>query len=298
MISSPPPLWRTPAVRHLAWLCQAPPLINTGRVLDVRTVMPSDYLETLQALDQSPEPLLARLADGNSHRLGLYFENLYHFLLTDVLNWTILLRNLPIRNAQGQTLGELDFVVRNPTTKRLEHHEVAVKFYLAFDTGYTTQWYGPNARDRLDLKADRMLAHQSRMTERPETRAVLADHHLDEPIEQAIVMPGYLFQSDHQKPPSVPDWVHPDHQRGCWIRSGQINQQDIDTWVPLYKPDWLGAYQSRARPDRTVTDEALAEAGERGWPRLFAQMKARDDGTGFEEYHRWFVMPESWPGLP
>lgn len=298
MTSSSHPLWKTPAVRHLAWLCQAPPLINPHPVFDVRTALPSDYQQRLRELDQAPGSLLARLADQNNRRLGRYFENLYHFLLSDVLNWTVLLRNVPVRNEQGRTLGELDFVVRDPATGRLQHHEVAVKFYLAFDTGYTTQWYGPNARDRLDLKTHRMLSHQSRMTERPETRTVLADHNLHGPIEPVVVMPGYLFRYESSQSPKMPDWVNPDHQQGRWIRSGQINEKDIDTWAPLHKPDWLGAYQTAERPNTVTTQEALAEATGRGWPRLFAEMKPRPDDTGFEECQRWFVMPETWPGTP
>ncbi len=293
-----PPLWRTPAVRHLAWLCQAPPLINASSVFDVRTALPSDYHEQLHELDQNPEPLHARLADANNRRLGRYFENLYHFLLSDVLNWTVLLRNVPVRNEQGRTLGELDFIVRNPATGRLQHHEVAVKFYLAFDTGYTTRWYGPNARDRLDLKKNRMLLHQSCMTERPETRTLLADHQLDEPIESAIVMPGYLFRPESRQQPSMPDWINPGHQRGHWIRSEQISRKDIDTWVPLHKPDWLGSYQTCECPGAAATREALTEAARQGWPRLFAEMKPRRDDNGFEEHQRWFVMPEAWPGTP
>lgn len=289
-------LWHTPAVRHLAWLCQAAPLITANSIFDLRNALPFDYQAQLLALDRNPEPLLARLADDNNQRLGRYFENLYHFLLSDVLNWTVLLRNVPVRSEHGQTLGELDFVVRNPATGGLQHHEVAVKFYLAFDTGYTTQWYGPNARDRLDLKTHRMLFHQSRMTDRPETRRVLADHQLDGPIEPAIVMPGYLFRPESRQNPPMPDWVNPEHQQGQWIRHAEALERNIDDWVPLYKPDWLGPYQARDRPDRAATREALAEAVARGWPRLFAEMKARADDTGFEEHRRWFVMPETWPG--
>lgn len=296
MTPSSTTLWQTPEVRHLAWLCQAPPLVTSGPVFDLRTALPPDYPQRLRQLDLTPQPLIDRLAAGNTHRLGQYFENLYHFLLSDVLDWPVLLRNVPVRNEQGRTLGELDFVVRNPATGRLQHHEVAVKFYLAFDTGYTTHWYGPNAHDRLDLKTRRMISHQCRMTERPETRKVLAELGLDDDIEAAMIMPGYLFLEDSNPHARVPDWVNTDPQQGRWIRSGRLGDKDIDRWVPLHKPDWLGPFQSLTPPDSAATRDALNEAVNQGWPRLFAEMKPRTDRAGFEEHQRWFVMPESWPG--
>ncbi|MDC0663787.1 DUF1853 family protein [Marinobacter sp. SS21] len=290
--------WHTPAVRHLAWLCRAPTLIRRGPVFHVGNWLPAKTPERLKRLDLAPEPLLSHLDSSQSHRLGHYFEQLYHFLLADLLGWPVLLRNHAIRNDQGRTLGELDFLVRNPHTGGLEHHEIAVKFYLSHDDGNSLLWYGPNARDRLDLKTDRMLEHQCTMTERPETLRQLQEHGFREPVAPALVMLGNLFAQPGASPPTLPGWINPAHDFGYWLHHSQLKDYDTSQWTPLHKPHWLGAYQSRQAPDRRRTKEALAAIAAQLRPTLFARMQPRHDGLGYEEVSRWFVVPDSWPGLP
>jgi len=289
--------WNTPAVRHLAWLCRAPTLIRRGPVFRIENWLPADTPDYLKRLDLAPEPLLHHLDSSQSHRLGHYFEQLYHFLLTDLLGWPVLLRNHAIRNEQGRTLGELDFLVRNPHTGELEHHEIAVKFYLAHDDGDSLRWYGPNARDRLDLKADRMLAHQCTMTERPETIRQLQEHGFREPATPALVMLGNLFVPPDQCPPPLPDWINPAHEFGYWLYHHQLEDVDVSEWMPLRKPHWLGAFQSRQAPDPQMAMKALAAVAAQAHPTLFARMQPRLDDRGYGEVSRWFVVPDSWPGL-
>lgn len=289
-------LWKTPAVRHLAWLCYAPALIRSGPVFQVRDALPADVWRRLEVLDESPRRLLQHLDQSQSRRLGHYFEQLYEFLLTDILGWTVVLRNAPVRSTGGRTLGELDFVVRNPDTGTLEHHEVAVKYYLGVSSNPATHWYGPNTHDRLDLKTRRMLDHQCRMTERPETRALLLAHGLDEPVTPALVMPGNLFYPAKAEQPLVPpDWVAPGHERGRWIHHGDLDGLSTDHWQPLFKPDWLGPYQSTRAPDTGATVAGLAHIAGQQRPGLFASMIQREDKQGFMEYERWFVVPDGWP---
>lgn len=287
--------WNTPAVRHLAWLCQAPMLIRRGPVFQIGDWLPVNTPARLKQLDLEPAPLLQRLDNSQSHRLGHYFEELYHFLLTELLGWPVLLRNLAIRNDQGRTLGELDFIVRNLQTGALEHHEVAVKFYLAHGLGNSLRWYGPNARDRLDLKTDRMVEHQCTMTERPETIRQLREHGFDEPVTPALVMPGNLFAQPLGTRPSLPHWVNPAHDMGYWLHHSQLGTVDTSGWTPLYKPDWLGIYQSRTAPDPHTTRTTLDAVASAARPTLFACMQPRKDGPGYIEISRWFVVPDSWP---
>ncbi|WP_166264516.1 DUF1853 family protein [Marinobacter caseinilyticus] len=291
------PYWHTPAVRHLAWLCEAPSLINTGPVFSLADYLPPDTQQRLQSLDQSPSPLLSYLGDSQSWRLGQYFENLYHFLLEHILEWPVLLRNAAVRERHGRTLGELDFIVRNPLNDELQHHEIAVKFYLGFDEDGHTRWYGPNAHDRLDLKTRRLLDHQCRMTEREETQALLASVGLDGPVTPVVFMPGNLFYPQPGDSQSVvlPHWTGARHERGHWIRHSEVSAQDTTRWTPLRKPHWLGCYQTEKIPDYTETEQAMAAVAETGKPRLFAEMAKRSDGQGYDEVMRCFVMPENWP---
>lgn len=283
--------YQTPAIRHLAWLCQAPQLLVSPMSFQPAQALPADYQDQLLRWDRHPETRPARLAEPAERRLGHYFERLYQVMLTDLLGWDILLKNQQIR-AGGQTLGELDFLVRNTGTGALEHHEIAIKYYLGVpEPGPSTLWYGPNARDRLDLKVGRMLAHQSGMAQRPETQALLSDLGLSEVITPKIFMPGYLFYPDSGNV-SVPEFVAGDHLRGHWRYASELEAQDVSNWVPLKKPHWIGPWRQIEAPDPVAAQEGVRFVIDSGIPVLFAKLVWDSGLECWLEKTRCFVMPK------
>lgn len=199
---------------------------------------------------------------------------------------------------EGRTLGELDFVVHNRDEDRVEHHEIAVKFYLGVANADSSSalWYGPNAQDRLDLKIKRLLTHQCRMTERPEARQLLESQGIEQPYPR-LFMPGYLFYprgSELSAPTNTPA----SHCRGEWCRAESLAEEDVLDWVMLQKPHWLGRYQSDTTPDSHDAAAALKAVQLGAPPRLFAQMAPYSSGNGWEEVRRIFVVPARWPAPP
>src|SRR5690606_5646045 len=171
--------------------------------------------------DLAPENGPALLTAPAPRRLGLYFEALYECLLRDLLGWTVLARNLPIRQGR-ETLGELDLVARNPVTGNVEHHEIAVKFYLGYHhANGEALWYGPNARDRLDLKTAHLLEKQSQRRQLAATIATLQAHGIPQPQLSRIFMPGYLFYPSRINVRAatmpVPATLPANHERGRWL---------------------------------------------------------------------------------
>ena len=298
--------FHVPAVRHLAWMCQAPQLINAPIAFDIEPWLSDSVWQTLTHWDRSPEDGPDLLTQPAARRLGHYFEALYECLLQDLLGWEILLKNQPIRN-NGVTLGELDFVVRNPRDGAIEHHEIAVKFYLGHQRSAAESplWYGPNSRDRLDLKTDRLLTHQGRLTEKPETRTLLASLGLAVPAKARLFMPGYLFYPVNRSlspPPTAPA----NHLRGQWLSIGQLDAQDTGglpapagnagkRWVPLDKPHWLGPWIQQHSPDPMHAEEALETVRLNGIPRLFAVLQPTAGEYVWREAERVFVVPDTWP---
>ncbi|WP_227500168.1 DUF1853 family protein [Marinobacter nanhaiticus] len=280
----------------MAWLCSAGSLTHSALRLDLQPYLPQDLDKRLAYLDHHPAPLLAHIADNPRPRLGIYFERLYHFLLSDILKWPILLENVQVRR-EGRTLGELDFVVYNRDEDRVEHHEIAVKFYLgvAGDDNPSTLWYGPNAQDRLDLKIKRLLTHQCRLTECPEARQLLESKGIEQPYPR-LFMPGYLFypqDGELSAPANTPD----SHCCGEWCRAASLAEEHVSDWIFLQKPHWLGRYQSPTAPDPGQAAAALTAVQWGGPPRLFAQMAPHPSGEGWEEIRRVFVVPAHWPEL-
>lgn len=259
--------------------------------------LPEDVEERLKAWDNAPQIGPAVLTEQPARRLGHYFERLYQCLMEDLLEWEILLKNQPVRN-NGITLGELDFVVRNPIDNAVEHHEIAVKFYLGHRGAdqEAPLWYGPNSRDRLDIKTQRLMGHQSQMTERPEARNLLESLGIETPVRPRVFMPGYLFYPPGDPLPA-PANVPCDHLRGNWLYIDDLGEMTDDTkqWVPLIKPHWLGPWRQQQAPDYQETEDALEIVRSAGIPRLFAMLEQSLVDGYWHETSRLFVVPGSWP---
>jgi hypothetical protein len=293
--SIPATRYSSSPLRHLAWLLSAPPLWQEAWRWHLSPHEQDRIRMTLDHWAAHPEAGPAFLSDTPPPRLGLYFERLYDCLMTELLGWEKVINNLPIRG-QGRTLGELDFIFRNPDTGELEHHEIAVKFYLGHPApdGIEPLWYGPNARDRLDLKTRHLREHQSRLTRRPETTEALRALGIDTPRTARVIMPGYLFypwQEDYPAPVQAP----PDHLRGHWLYLEDIEQVDTRHWVPLKKPHWLGPWMQTSTPDVKATQATLAQIHERATPRLFSALAPDPESGYWVERDRFFVMPGAWP---
>jgi hypothetical protein len=286
--------YQTPAVRHLAWLCQAPQLMRSPITFKPAQYLPSNYPEILKAWDQDTNAAPPLLSEPPQRRLGFYFERLYQVLLEDLLGWPILLKNQQIQSS-GRTIGELDFVVHNRADDRIEHHEIAIKFYLGVsELAGSTLWYGPNARDRLDMKTTSLLEQQSRRTQLPETLALLAESHITGPLTPRIFMPGYLFYPDD--PQAVtPDYVPAEHLRGRWVYVRDAKAQDTSCWAVLEKPHWIGNWFQSEQPDTAHTLEALERVESKSIPQLFAIMRQNLQTGSWVEADRVFVVPGTWP---
>ncbi|MCW8193607.1 DUF1853 family protein [Proteobacteria bacterium 005FR1] len=298
MSSLPNPLaFRHRAIRHLAWICQAPQLFSGPLTFYPAKSVSAAALEKLRQWDLDPATGPSVLSDTPHRRLGLYFERLYACVATELLSWELLASNLPVRVA-GATLGELDFLLRNPATGELEHHEIAVKYYLGYrrEADGEVLWYGPNARDRLDIKTRRLLEHQSVLCQRAEAGAVLRSLGIrDVPIPR-VFMPGYLFYPQANNL-AAPSQAASDHARGHWLYVSEAENLDRSDWVHLRKPDWLGPHVQADAPDPGEAENAMSTVSASGRARLFAALRQDAQSGLWVEQARFFVVPQSWPEL-
>ena len=294
----------SPALRHLRWLCTAPSLLALPGPADGQSALlhelapahwlPIDWPERLAAVVRRADRLKA-LEAAATGRLGHYFEALYACLLQEILGWEIIARNLPVREG-GRTLGELDFLVRNPFDGRAEHHEIAIKFYLGYRAAgdAATRWYGPNSGDRLDLKAGRLLTHQARLSELSATRSTLARLGLPQPARARVWMPGYLFYPREQRL-AAPAGVAADHLRGYWVRAASMAPDQMINVVPLEKPHWIGPWGQVEAPSSALAAGIAERIAAGGAPRLFARLRQSPERGDWREVERFFLVPEQWP---
>jgi hypothetical protein len=302
--------YQTREVRDLAWACFSPTLLSAQQLADDgHNVADCDLPLTparrlwLEQLDRNATPLLEHLAGGRSQRLGIYFEQLWHFFLSRDPALELVAHNLPVRDG-GRTLGEFDCIYRCHQRQRYYHLELAVKFYLGHRQATTSatashwhEWLGPNTQDRLDRKIARLFQHQIRLADTPAGRTCLASQGIPEPARE-VSLKGYLFQPVRDSLPP-PYGFNAPQSLGQWLPVDQLQEYlpqrlDSQTFLLLPRNQWLGP----ARTDRAadILDRpALVKRlhchfaqGDRA--RLVAGLNHNGDET-----HRFFVTPVGWP---
>ncbi|MBY5949019.1 DUF1853 family protein [Photobacterium rosenbergii] len=202
-------------------------------------------------------------------RLGFYYQWLWQQLILHHPYYELLAEEIQL-SVDKRTLGAVDFLVKDLRTNLVEHWEVAIKFYLAFEDS----WPGPNARDNLDMKANKMLGHQLMLSEHP----AFIDSY--QPLygkinKRRLIMQGRVFY------PAFADYTGSGIQlaaeasQGLWCYSEQAAKLNLRA---IAKPEWIAPprYSQLAKEPvlTTVSNPTMAIAP--------------DDKI-------WFVMPEHWP---
>lgn len=218
-----------PMVQDLAWALASPNLLSDCALAPEEHWYQSlfeEYLPRLLALDKAPWVLHQHCAPHK--RLGFYFEALWHFFLLDSPRFQVLAHNWQ-QVIDGTTLGAFDFLVWDHTLQRIEHWELAVKFYLisqahhAFDHAF-----GLNTRDKLRRKHQHMLNHQLQLSQYPEVSARLLQQQLM-PQQARLILKGRLYY-----PAQCQTFISEHSERGIWgIAPPAAN------FIPQQKLGWL-----------------------------------------------------------
>jgi len=298
-------------VRDLAWTCFSPPLVHIAHLVGANSPV-SAYTPQftparalwLKVQDDDPAPLLKHLAMRPTHRLGVYFEQLWHFFLQHDPATELIAHNLAVRDG-GKTLGEFDCILYDKQQRCYIHLELAVKFFLGVPQaarkfpieGSALDWLGPDQKDRLATKLDQLLLRQILLTDAPAARALLGGLAITD-ITQQIALKGYLFQAPGSSLP-LPPGYNADCPLGCWVPLGDelarhCAQLAASTFVILPKRRWLSAAYSEDNAEQLappqLNDAVAEQLGSDGYPLLVAAL----DKNG-EESSRFFVTPRSWP---
>lgn len=244
------------SVRDLVWAVSSPPLISQ---LSFPCIWPEgewyqqiteESLAWINVLDSDPAELDELLAAQKDRRLGKHFETLWFYWLNQHPRYEVIENNVQII-IDGETLGEIDFIVFDKTTKRTIHWEMAVKFYLGLgDTREMSNWHGPNLRDRLDIKVQHLLQRQSVISRNLRVTQWLKQQgiHID---QCAVILKGRLYYPWHclanlaQKGGSMsafsPAECASDHLFSGWLKQSQFDEAfDAEQcFMPLINKGWL-----------------------------------------------------------
>jgi hypothetical protein len=316
------------AVRDLAWVLSSPGLLapqfqryqypqqflhgfpEIGDTLVIRDAWCRQQfaanLNWLRSLEHSPRNFLKWLQPRHDPRLGYYFESLVEYWLRHLYSRQRLFTHCQVKDG-GRTVGEFDFLFDHPEGQITCHWEVAVKYYLRHkdNASGAITWYGPNPRDRLDLKLQRLLEHQVCLSLQPAANTVL------EQLGRAQVVPnillkGYLFypaQEHWRSCDPETEGLSPQHLRGWWtyIEPFHVPQTVPDArWLYLPQLRWLApalvssGETAKLMNLRELHNFCLDLIDRRQKPPLIAELQATASGD-WQEVSRGFVVPQHWP---
>lgn len=297
---------RDPAVRDLAWVIGSPSLLehsypayNGNVVADTWCSAQFDFRKPwLAKLDLAPLELHEYIAARPTRRLGHYFESLIAYWLTHIPDTQIIATNLQVQDEQ-RTLGEYDFLFRNDSNV-ICHWEAAVKFYLHLEPlPEQRSFIGPGARDRLDLKLNRVFQHQLTLGHTPAGQAALPAG-IKLGMTQAFIK-GYLFYHASDISNISANGVSANHLRGWWVRHRleKIPQTNTETrWIILPRMSWLAPARVAADAEVlsfeilcTYLDEHFKLHSEA----ILVFELARSSTGAWHEISRGFVVSSSWP---
>ncbi|MEH6569926.1 MAG: DUF1853 family protein [Halioglobus sp.] len=301
--------YKNQQVRDLAWACFEAPLMKSHQlsgdgqnVANCGLQLTVARRQWLRALDQDPSALIAHIAGIRSHRLGIYFEGLWHFFLQQDTLVDLVVHNLPVHD-QGRTIGEFDCIYYCHERERHFHLELAVKYFLSnrivTEPGQTScwhEWWGPECQDRLDLKITHLMDRQIQLADKTPAKALLSKLGILD-VAREVEIKGYIFQSavDELLPPYG---YNSDRPLSQWIHLDQLAQYCArDQWHAFFhlpKFQWLSPVQNPSHDEQLGADDLLQTMLSHFEEQTRPQLVAALDQTG-KELARFFVAGNGWP---
>ncbi|USD64551.1 DUF1853 family protein [Vibrio sp. SCSIO 43136] len=243
------------------WIIERPCLFDAAQADNGVIIEPQAPFSPMTMLSQTNETLY--------QRFGFIYQEMCRQLFVSHPSYQLLADEFQIFSGNC-TLGAIDFILRNQDKAKIEHWEVAIKFYLLHDD----LWFGPNANDRLDLKLDKMINHQLMMSgseifKQQYAQFDVASRHLL--MQGRLYINPFLGQSvpthclQHRLNPATID--------GYWCFHHQLEQVE-KTLYTMEKVEWpMGAIPLGKR----------------------YQLQQRVTHCQTENGEFWFVVPDTWP---
>lgn len=186
--------------------------------------------------DFSPAPIPENL------RLGHQIEVVCKQLLDHSLQYEVLVYNLPIREGK-QTLGEIDFILKDVATKQIIHVELTYKFYIINPDIKEPlhQLIGPNKRDTFFMKMEKIKNNQFALLHSEAGTTALAN----KGIAIANLVHQTCFKAQLFKPYKVKTLqLEPLNENcivGYWLRLSDFNSEAFTSYqfyIPG-KSEWV-----------------------------------------------------------
>ena len=229
-------------------------------------------------------------------RLGKYVEDLFITYLRNHKDIDELNHNLQV-SENSNTIGEIDYLFQYQD--QCYHWELAYKFYLLHEHQSQLAYYGPQGKDRLDLKVNKLSQHQLPLVQHPQLKPLIDQY--EKPIQSQIYMKGWIFY--HMLRPTIPPnfpKLNPQHQKGWWLFQKEFHNFSFDpsfSFLNSEKSRWLSLGSAIKRIQETLCFhdyESFVKQHFYDQSRALMTIIFNSDQV---EISRGFIVPDHWPEI-
>jgi hypothetical protein len=174
--------------------------------------------------------------------IGKQAEFCFAYYLKHSQRYELIASNIQI-NGEIETVGEIDYLVFDSKTQATLHVELACKFYL-FDSSLkeseTNEWIGPNRKDSLKKKLDKLRLKQFPLIRRKETQVTLKELQIDvNTIKQQLCLKAFLFLRKGSRAN-----IFSENYKNCivgyWLPIAEfISEEETAVYAVPKKKEWL-----------------------------------------------------------
>jgi len=174
--------------------------------------------------------------------LGKQAEFCFEFYLRNVGRYKLLGANIQIQGPQ-QTIGELDYIVFDSLNNVNLHIELACKFYLfdpTIEGKCEAKWIGPNRKDTLEEKLEKLASKQFPLLFDDQTKLELDKLKITvDTVKQQLFLKACLFLPKKYDINELPENFQ-DCVVGYWIYFSDFISEDKDAlYIVPSKKQWL-----------------------------------------------------------
>ncbi|PKV50408.1 hypothetical protein ATE84_2465 [Aquimarina sp. MAR_2010_214] len=243
-------------------------------------------IEELFETDISPNTLEINIRDNEV--LGKRIEHYFEYCIINSDHYEVIAKNIQIYQDKI-TIGELDFLIKDHRDNKTLHIEIVYKFYLHDPSieGELQQWIGPNRKDTLLQKIEKLKTKQLPLLYRSETLPILKNLQINsKSIHQKVSYMANLFV-----PVSMKNKLFPIVNNQCivgfWVTSEAFTSEQYGTYhfnIPK-KKDWATdpKYCDTWFSFNDITEKVQVSLSQKKSPLLW--MKSNGDS-----YDRFFIV--------
>lgn len=167
--------------------------------------------------------------------LGKRMEAYFQYAIEHSETHDVVASNFQVKNVK-QTVGEIDYLIKDLSSNKVSHVELSYKFYLldtSLDGAQIQQWIGPNRNDSLVKKITKLKTHQFPLLKSELVLPVLDELGLSN-VDQYYCLKANLFLP-YQEEVRVED-VNLACIQGFWLTVKQLEDfSKYEVYIPEKK---------------------------------------------------------------